>query len=112
MKWVKTLLWMIIFIFAFFFLIQNGEDVTLRFGLYLYPIITSQWFEQRIPLSLALFSFLFVGTLLGGSTGFYTRRQLRKTLRQNQKTIQGLEEEIHALRSPVLDQSPFGKKDI
>ena len=109
MKWVRTLLWMIVFFFAVLFSMQNRDDVTLRFGLY--PILTTQWFEHRVPLFLALLCSLFVGVLIGGLSDAYVRYQLKKTLRQNQKTIEGLQQEIHALRSPVLDQPPLRKKD-
>ena len=33
MKWVKTLFWMIIFIFAILFSIQNRDEVTIRYSI-------------------------------------------------------------------------------
>jgi uncharacterized integral membrane protein len=108
-KWIRTLLWMIIFFCVILLSIQNADDVTLRFGLY--PILTLQWFEKRVPLFVVLLCSLFVGVLIGGLSDAYGRYQLRKTLRQNQKTIEELRQEINALRSPPLDESPlWGKK--
>ena len=109
MKWVKTFLWMIIFFFAVFFSIQNREEVTLRFGLY--PILASPWFERQIPLFLALLGSLFLGVLIGGLNETYGRYQLKKTLRQNRKTIEKLEQEIDALRGPLVEPPSLAKKE-
>ena len=108
MKWIRTLLWMIIFFCVVLLSIQNANDVTLRFGLY--PILTLQWFEKRVPLFVILLCSLFVGVLIGGLSDAYGRYQLRKTLRQNQKTIEELQQEINALRSLPLDESPLWSK--
>jgi uncharacterized integral membrane protein len=108
-KWVKTLLWMIVIFFVIFFVIQNQNRVTLRFGLY--PVFTTPWFEQEIPLYLALLVALFVGILIGGLGDLYARYQMKKTLRQNQKSIKKLEEEIRALRSPAWAQPSSREKE-
>lgn len=108
MKWIKTLLWMVIFFCVILLSIQNANDVTLRFGLY--PILTLQWFEKRVPLFVILLCSLFVGVLIGGLSDAYGRYQLKKTLRQNQKTIAQLQQEIHALRSPPLDEANLWSK--
>jgi uncharacterized integral membrane protein len=107
-KWIRTLLWMIIFFCVVLLSIQNANDVTLRFGLY--PILTLQWFEKRVPLFVVLLCSLFVGVLIGGLSDAYGRYQLRKTLRQNQKTIEELQQEINALRSPPSDESHLWSK--
>jgi uncharacterized integral membrane protein len=99
---------MIIFFCVVLLSIQNANDVTLRFGLY--PILTLQWFEKRVPLFVVLLCSLFVGVLIGGLSDAYGRYQLRKTLRQNQKTIEELQQEINALRSPPSDESPLWSK--
>jgi len=99
---------MIIFFCVVLLSIQNANDVTLRFGLY--PILTLQWFEKRVPLFVILLCSLFVGVLIGGLSDAYGRYQLRKTLRQNQKTIEELQQEINALRSLPLDESPLWSK--
>ncbi len=100
---------MIIFFWVILFSIQNGDDVTLRFGLS--PILTYPWFEHRVPLFLVLLCSLFAGVLIGGLSDAYGRYQLKKKLRQNQKTIEELQQEINALRSPALDQPPLLKKN-
>jgi uncharacterized integral membrane protein len=109
MKWVKTLLWMIIVFFVIFFVIQNQERVTLRFGLS--PLFTTPWFEQEVPLFLALLGSVFVGVLIGGLGDMYGRYQMKRTLRQNRKSIEKLEEEVRALRGSVRGPSPSGEKE-
>jgi uncharacterized integral membrane protein len=96
---------MIIFFCVILFSMQNGDDVTLRFGLS--PILTHPWFEHRVPLFLALLCTLFAGVLIGGLSDAYARYQLKRNLRQNQKTIEELQQEINALRSPASDQPPL-----
>ena len=105
MTWMKTLLWMMIFIFAILFSIQNKDEVTLQFGLY--PIRSEQWMAiSGVPLFLPILLSLFIGILIGGLGDIYGRFQLKRNLRQNQKTIERLEQEIHALRQLSLGQ-PF-----
>ena len=107
MKWVKTLLWMVVFFFVVHFSIQNRDEVTLR-----YSIQNHQWFEvSKVPLFLVVLCSVFFGVLIGGISDLYSRFQLKKTLRQNQKAIERLEREIQSLRGPGLDQPSFLKKD-
>jgi lipopolysaccharide assembly protein A len=105
-KWVRTLIWMVLFIFAILFSIQNREEVTLRFGLY--PFRETLWFERNgVPLFLVILCSIFFGLLVGGLSDFYRRLQLRRMLRQNQKTIEKLEKEIQSIRS-----SSLGRPDL
>lgn len=107
MKWVKTFFWMVLFFFVVHFSIQNRDEVTLR-----YSIQNYQWFEvPRVPLFLVVLCSVFLGILIGGMGDLYSRIQLKKTIRHNQKTIEGLEREIEYLRGPGLDQPSFLKKD-
>lgn len=92
---------MIVFIFAVLFTIENGDEVTLRFGL---PIKNYQWFVEKVPLCLAILCSILLGALIGGISDFYKRFQLKKTLRQNKRIIERLEREVHSLRNPGLDQ--------
>jgi uncharacterized integral membrane protein len=111
-RWVKTLLLMLIFLVVLFFSFQNQELVTLRFVLL--PIENDHWFEipkVPIPLFLVVLCSIFLGVLIGGMGDFYRRVQLRKTLRQSQKEIERLEREIQSLRGPGLDQHSFLKKE-
>ncbi len=102
MRWVKTLFWMVVFVFAVLFSIQNKDEVILRFGLY--PIQNSEWLEiPKAPLFLVIFGALFLGVIVGGVGDLYRRFQLKKRLRQNARTIQRLEKEIEALRTPALE---------
>jgi uncharacterized membrane protein (DUF106 family) len=107
-KWIRTLLWMVVFFCVILFSIQNANDVTLRFGLY--PILTVQWLEKRVPLFVVLLCSLFLGVLIGGLSDAYGRYQLKKTLRQNQKTIEELQHEVDALRRPPSDESSLWSK--
>ena len=111
MRWVKTLLWMLAFFVAILFSIQNRNEVTLRF---VFPIENYQWFEipkVSLPLFLVILCSIFLGVLIGGVGDLYRRFQLKKILRQNQKTIGRLEREIQSLRGPGLDQPSFLKKE-
>ena len=110
MKWVKTLFWMIVFIFAILFSIQNKDEVILRFGLY--PLRNDQWFEvSRVPLFLVILCSVFLGVLIGGIGDLYRRFRLKSALRQNQKTIESLEREIQSLRGLGLERPSFLRKD-
>ncbi|MEW6377694.1 MAG: LapA family protein [Thermodesulfobacteriota bacterium] len=107
MKWVKTLFWIVAFFFTIHFSIQNRDEITLR-----YSIQNYQWFEiSKIPLFLVILCSIFLGVLMGGIGDLYQRFQLKKTLRQNQKTIERLEREIDSLRVPGFDQTTFLEKD-
>lgn len=110
MKWVKTLFWMIVFIFAILFSIQNKDEVILRFGLS--PLRNDQWFEvSKVPLFLVILCSVFLGVLIGGVGDLYRRFQLKSALRQNQKTIESLEKEIQSLRGLGLEQPSFHKEE-
>jgi uncharacterized integral membrane protein len=98
---------MVLFFFVVHFSIQNRDEVTLR-----YSIQNYQWFEvPRVPLFLVVLCSVFLGILIGGIGDLYSRIQLKKTIRHNQKAIDGLEREIEYLRGPGLDQPSFLKKD-
>ena len=102
---------MLAFFVAILFSIQNRSEVTLRF---VFPTENYQWFEiQKVPLPLFLVILcsIFLGVLIGGVGDLYRRFQLKKIIRQNQKTIERLEREIQSLRGPVLDQPSFLKKE-
>jgi len=108
-RWVKTLLWIVAFLLAIPFFIQNRSEVTLRF---VFPWESYQWFEipeVPLPLFLVILCSIFLGVLIGGVGDIYRRFQLKKTLRQNQKTIERLEKEIQSLQGPGLDQPSYVK---
>ena len=107
MKWVKTFLWMVVFLFAIHFSIQNKDEVSIR-----YAIQNLQWFDvTKIPLFLVILCSFFLGVLIGGIGDLYGRFQLKRTLRQNQKMIERLEREIQSLRGPALEQPSFLKRE-
>lgn len=110
MRWVKTLLYMIVFIFAILFYIQNKEEVILRFGLY--PIRNDIWELPKIPLFLIILCSIFLGVFIGGIADLYQLFRLKKAIRQNEKIIERLEREVQSLRSPGLNQPSFLKKDV
>jgi uncharacterized integral membrane protein len=103
-KWVKILVWTVVFILAVFFAMQNREEVTLRFGFH--PFWDFGREMPRVPLFLAVLCSIFLGVLIGGIGDFYRHIQLKRTLRQNQKTIERLEREVGSLRGRGSDQSP------
>ena len=121
MRWIKTLLLMLVFLICFLFCIQNKDPVTLRFVLLPTEVTNAmsmenyQWFEIPkipLPLFLVILCFIFLGILIGGIGDLYRRFQLKRTLRQNLKTIERLEREIQSLRGPDLDQPSFLKKEV
>jgi uncharacterized integral membrane protein len=103
-KWVKTLLLMIIFILVILFSLQNREEVTLRFGLY--PIQAHFWEVPKLPLFLIILCSVFLGVLIGGIGDLYQRYQLKKSLRQNEKMIEKLSREVETLRSSGITLPP------
>ena len=106
MNWLRFLLLAILFLAAILFSMMNMDPVTLRFGLY--PLQEQTWLEiPRIPLFLAILLSILLGIIIGGSADFYQRFQLKRTLRQNQKTIERLEKEIESLRTSSLDTPPL-----
>ena len=112
MRWVKTLILMLVFLIFLLFCIQNQDPVTLRFVLF--PIENYQWFEipkVPLPLFLVILCSFFLGILIGGIGDHYRRFQLKKALRQNQKTIEKLEREVQSLRGPGSDQPSFLKRE-
>ncbi len=120
MRWVKTLLWMLVFLICFLFCIQNHDPVTLQFVLLPTEVTNPmgmenyQWFEIPkipLPLFLVILCFIFLGILIGGIGDLYRRFQLKRTLRQNLKTIKRLEREIQSVQGSGLNQPPFLKKE-
>jgi uncharacterized integral membrane protein len=112
MRWVKTFLGMLVIAIVILFCFQNQEPVTLR--LLFIPIENYHWFEIPVvplPLFLVVLCSIFLGILIGGVGDIYRRFQLKKMLRQNQKTIERLEKEIQSLRGPGLDQPSYLKKE-
>lgn len=106
MRWLTTLLWMIVFLFLILFFTQNRDDVTLRFSLY--PIQNSQWLEiSKIPLFFIIICSVLLGVLIGVVGDLYSRLQLKKALRQNRHMIEKLEQEIQSLRYPELEKPSF-----
>jgi len=111
MKWIKTLLFMIIFILIILFSLQNRDEVELRFGLY--PFQERFWAIPKLPLFLIILCSVFLGVLIGGVGDLYQRFQLKKALRQNEKMIEKLNREVESLRSSSLERpSSFTEIDI
>ena len=110
MKWLKTLIWMVIFIIAILFSIQNNDEVTLRFGLS--PIQDVQWLElPPVPLFLPILCSVFLGVLISTTSDFFRRLQLKRTLRHHKKTIERLETEIESLRRSTAEDSSIRSRN-
>jgi uncharacterized integral membrane protein len=109
MKWIKTLIVMVIFILVILFSLQNSNEVTLRFGLY--PFQDRFWEVSPLPLFLIILFSVFLGVLIGGIGDLYQRFQLKKALRQNEKMIEKLSKEVETLRSPGGESSSFRGED-
>ena len=108
--WVKNILLLVILIVSIFFFLQNTEQVIIRFGLF--PFSDYQFFEiSKIPLFLVILCSILLGVLIGGLGNLYKHFQLKKTIRQNQKSIEKLEREIQSLRGSCLEQPSFLKKE-
>ena len=103
MKWIRTLLWMAAFFFAIHFSVQNRDEVTLR-----YSVQSIQWFQiSRVPLFLVILCSIFLGVLMGGVADLYRYFKLKRTLRENQRTVKRLEQEIQSLRPSGNDRVSF-----
>ena len=100
MKWIRTLLWMAAFFFAIHFSLQNRDEVTLR-----YSVQSIQWFQiSRVPLFLVILCSIFLGVLMGGVADLYRYFKLKRTLRENQRTVERLEQEVRSLRPSGNDR--------
>ena len=110
MKWVKTVLWVVVIFFAISFSMQNQDEVTLKFGLY--PLANYHWEARGAPLFLVILCSIFLGVLVQGIGDLYGRILLKKNLRQHQKTIERLEREIQSLRGPRQDQAVSGNQNL
>ena len=111
MRWVKYVLVMLVLAVVILFCFQNQDPVTLRF--LLIPVQNYHWFDLPIvplPLFLVVLCSIFLGILIGLTGDVYRRYQLKKTLRQKEKTIERLEREMQSLRGPDLGESSFLKK--
>jgi uncharacterized integral membrane protein len=107
---MKTFFWMIVFffvvLFAIHFSLQNGQEVTLR-----YSLLNYHWEIPPVPLFLIIFLSIFAGVLIGGFGDLYRRFQLRRALRQGQKTIEKLQKEVQTLQGRVPPPSSFINND-
>jgi uncharacterized integral membrane protein len=109
--WVKNIFLMAILIVCILFFLQNTEEVAIRFGFS--PFMEYQFFEiSKIPLFLVVLCSIFLGILIGGLGDLYRRFQLKRSLRQKQKTIERLEKEIQSLRGPDLGESSSLGKEV
>jgi uncharacterized integral membrane protein len=107
MRWIRTVLWMAAFLFAILFSFQNREEVILRLSFF--PVWSHEWESPRVPLFLVILCSIFLGVFIGGIGDLYRRVQLKKTLRQNEKTIERLEREIESSRIRHVDSVSFPK---
>ena len=103
---------MLVLAVVILFCFQNQDPVTLRF--LLIPVQNYHWFDLPIvplPLFLVVLGSVFLGIFIGLLSEIYRRFQLKKTLRQKQRTIERLEKELQSLRGPDLAESPFSKRE-
>ena len=77
------------------FALENMQPVTLR---YLF-----NWQTQPIPFSFVILAAVWVGFVIAGLFGVAGYLRIRRTVRQQQRTIAALQAELLALRVPRLD---------
>jgi uncharacterized integral membrane protein len=82
---------MAVLLFAF----ENMEPVTLRY--------LSTWQTQPIPFSFVIIAAAGVGCVIAGLFGIAGYLRIRRTVRQQQRTIAALQTELLALRPPRPD---------
>jgi uncharacterized integral membrane protein len=80
---------------ALVFALENMEPVTLR---YLF-----NWQTQPIPFSFVIMAAVGVGFVTAGLFGIAAYLRIRRTVRQQQRTIAELQAELLAHRMPRLD---------
>ncbi len=108
MKFFKTILVMVLFIFVILFSIQNKDEVILKFGLY--PIGNQYWELPKIPIFLIILCSILLGIFIGGIGDFFKRLKLGKTIRQKERMIERLEKEIESLKGNKIPQPDFLKE--
>jgi uncharacterized integral membrane protein len=107
MKYLKILFWMAAFFFAIHFSMQNRDEVILRYSFQDYSC-----FENlKVPLFLVILCSIFLGVLIGGLGDLYRRFQLKRALRQSQKTVERLEKEVQTLRNLGVPPPALTKGD-
>jgi uncharacterized integral membrane protein len=100
-RWVKFILLLLGLGALFLFILQNKDDVVLRYSLHYYG-----WEMPPVPLSLVILGSLILGVAIGGLLDVVKRMQLKKTVKQHQRTIEKLEKEAETLRASVSSTSP------
>ena len=105
MRWVRTIVWMVLFVLAVVFSMQNRQEVTLTFGIS--PLLEKELFlAENIPLFIPILFAFLLGLLIGGVSDILRRFKLRRQVRQGQKTVERLEREVDTLRRSSLS-APF-----
>jgi lipopolysaccharide assembly protein A len=90
MRYLRWVLWILLFVLLFGFALKNTDAVVVRYFL--------GW-EWRPPLSLALFVFFAVGVALGllaGTLALYRQRRELVELRREQRARQAASQTPHA----------------
>jgi uncharacterized integral membrane protein len=111
MKWTLLLMiFMIVILFTILFYFQNRDEVTLRLGLY--PLKNYQWVEvPKIPVFFVILGSVLLGAFIGWMGDFWSRFQLKRAFRQNQKRIERLEREMQSFRDAELENVSLVKKE-
>lgn len=109
MRWVKTVFWLLLFMVAILFSVQNRDEVMLKLGLH--PFLDFEREITGVPLFLVILCSIFLGVLIGGMSDLYRRFQLKATVRQQQKTIENLKAEVNALQKVDPARVSAGKRE-
>lgn len=97
MKILKTLLFGLLVIIIITISMKNTGNVRLRYFNVIDPF--------EIPLFLLILLSILFGMFIGAMVDLIKRRQLRKTIRRQQKAMDDLHKEVTALRNLILTGS-------
>ncbi len=106
MKWVKTLVWAVVFVLVVLFCVQNQDRVTLHYSLYL---ANYNWEVPDVPVFLLVLCSVLLGILIAGAGALYDHFLLKRGLRRQRETIARLEKQIESVRAPGADRPPVSK---
>jgi uncharacterized integral membrane protein len=88
------------FFFAIHFSLQNRDEVTLQYSVQSLQLIQI----PGVPLFLVILCSIFLGVLMGGVADLYRYFKLKRALRENQRNVKRLEQEIRTLRPSGNDR--------
>lgn len=106
MRYIKVLLFVLIFFITMMFFVQNNEvlqqSVTLKLDFFLNPA----WSSIPLPFYFMILAAFLIGALCTLFVLVFDRLRLANNLRKANKRIRTLEKEVNSLRTLPLKDAP------